>query len=68
MAIDKTPVKSSAIQTVGHDPATGIIHVEFRSGGTHPFGPFTREEYERFRDADSIGKHFHSHIRAKAIK
>jgi hypothetical protein len=68
MAIDKTPVQSSAIQSVGYDPSTRIIHVEFRSGGTHRFGPFEKEEFDRFRNAGSIGKHFHSHIRVKAIK
>lgn len=68
MPIDNTPVQSSAIKTVGYDPSTRTIHVEFRSGGTHRFRPFTQQEFERFRDADSLGKHFHSHVRAKAIR
>lgn len=68
MAIDMVPVQSSAIRAVGHDLSRNTIHIEFHSGGTHPFGPFTKEEFERFRDAESIGRHFHSHIRAKAIK
>jgi hypothetical protein len=68
MAIDMVPVISSAIKAVGHDSSTNTVHVEFHSGGTHQFGPFTKAEFERFRDADSIGKHFHSHVRAKAIK
>jgi hypothetical protein len=62
------PVKSEAIAAVGHDEATNTVHVEFRSGGTHMFGPLTKQEFERFRDAGSVGKHFHAHIRAKAIK
>jgi KTSC domain len=68
MAIDMVPVNSAAIKAVGHDPRTNTVHVEFHSGGTHLFGPFTQQEYERFRDAESIGKHFHHHVRAKAIK
>ena len=68
MTVSMVPVSSSAIRAVGHDPSTGIVHVEFHSGGTHPFGPMTKEEFERFRNADSIGKHFHAHIKAKAIK
>ncbi|MFC5861083.1 KTSC domain-containing protein [Acidicapsa dinghuensis] len=68
MAIDKTPVQSSAISQVGYDPQTKTIHVGFRSGGTHPFGPFTQEEFDRFRNAPSISEHFHLHIRSKAIK
>ena len=68
MAVDMVPVDSTAARSVGYDPQTGMIHVEFHSGGTHPFGPFTKQEFERFRDADSIGKHYHAHVRAKAIK
>lgn len=68
MAIDMVPVESSAIKSVGHDPSTLTVHVEFHSGGTHPFGPFSKEQFERFSAADSIGKHFHAHIRQKAIK
>jgi hypothetical protein len=68
MAIDMVPVDSSAIKAVGHDPSTNTIHVEFHSGGKHPFGPFTKTEFERFRNADSIGQHFHANIRKKAIK
>lgn len=68
MAIDMVPVNSSAIRAVGHDAATDTIHVEFHSGGTHPHGPFTKAEFESFRNSDSIGKHYHAKIRAKAIK
>lgn len=62
------PVTSQAIRAVGHDPSTGVVHVEFHSGGTHLFGPMSKEEFERFRDAESVGKHFHAHVRARAIK
>jgi hypothetical protein len=62
------PVDSSGIRAVGHDAATGDIHVEFHSGGTHKFGPFTRAEFEALRDAGSVGKHYHAHIKAKARK
>lgn len=68
MAIDMVPVESAAIKAVGHDASTGIIHVEFHSGGTHLFGPFTTRDFESLLDADSIGKHFHANIRVKAIK
>lgn len=68
MSIDMIPVDSSAIKAVGHDPSTNTVHVEFHSGGTHRFGPLTKEEFASFRDAGSIGKHYHAHVRAKAIK
>lgn len=68
MAIDMVPVQSTAIRAVGHDASTNTIHVEFHSGGMHRFGPFSKQEFDRFRDSDSVGKHFHAHVRAKAIK
>ena len=68
MATEMVPVESSAIKAVGHDASTSTIHVQFHSGGTHLFAPFTQAEFERFRTARSIGKHFHAHLRAKAVK
>jgi hypothetical protein len=65
---EMVPVQSTAIKAVGHDASTGLVHVEFHTGGTHAFGPLTKAEFERFRDAPSIGKHFHAHVRAKAVK
>lgn len=62
------PVDSDMARAIGHDASTGNVWVEFHKGGIHPFGPFTKAEFERFRDAPSIGKHFHSHVKAKAIK
>jgi hypothetical protein len=68
MTVEMVPVQSEAIAAIGHDASTNTVHVEFHSGGTHPFGPFTREEFEAFRDAGSVGKHFHANIRKKAMK
>lgn len=65
---EMVPVTSQAIRAIGHDASTGMVHVEFHSGGTHRFGPFTQEQFARFRDAESVGRHFHSHVREKAIK
>ncbi len=68
MATPMHPVKSEAISYVGHDAPTGTIHVTFKSGGTHPYGPFTRSEFEAFKNAPSVGKHFHANISKKALK
>lgn len=60
-------VKSSAIKATERDPS-GIVHVQFHSGGTHSFGPFTEAQYQAFVNAPSVGKHFHANILKKAIK
>jgi hypothetical protein len=62
------PVDSDLASYIGHDADTGTVHVTFKKGGqTHPFGPFTRAEFEEFKNAPSIGKHFHARIKTRAI-
>lgn len=60
-------VKSDMARALDFDPRTGTVTVHFHSGGSHPFGPFTQQEYDAFKMSDSIGRHFHAHILAKAI-
>jgi hypothetical protein len=68
MAVQMHSVSSEGISAVGHDAKTGTIHVTFKSGDTHPFGPFTTWEFAAFKAAPSIGKHFHANIKRKALK
>jgi hypothetical protein len=60
-------VKSSAIRGLDYDASTGTIQVHFLSGGSHPFGPFTLAQYDAFKNAPSVGKHFHKAISSKAL-
>lgn len=57
------PVESSNIKAIGHDPATNVLRVQFRSGATHDYHGVTREQHQALIGADSIGGHFHRHIR-----
>lgn len=61
--IKLTPVSSSSISAIGHDPDTETLHVEFHSGKVYRYEGINREAYERFRNAPSIGAHFGRHIR-----
>jgi hypothetical protein len=57
---------STAIQSVGHDAATKTLHVRFHSGEkTYRYENVTAEEHSRLMSAESLGKHFAKHIRAK---
>lgn len=60
-----SPVTSSNIAAIGHDPATNELHVQFKSGATHVFSGVTAEQHEAMRDAESVGKHFHAHVKGK---
>jgi hypothetical protein len=63
LGIDLKPVKSSNLAAIGYDPATKRMAVNFKSGGTHVYHDVGQEHFDAFADAESVGKHFHSHIR-----
>lgn len=64
-------VESSKIHSIGHDPETNTLAIRFNSGYGENRGPgslyfyenFTTEDFEAFKQAESIGKHFGWHIR-----
>lgn len=39
--------------------------IDFKSGGTYVFEGVPRKDYESLIAAESVGKHFHQHIRGK---
>ena len=59
-------VVSSMITSIGYDPDTCILEVEFKSDGAiwhyHDFPEYLWYEFEA---ADSKGKFFHQNIRGK---
>jgi hypothetical protein len=66
MTITLTPVKSSQISEIGHDPATNTLAIRFNGGKKlYHYEGFTAEDFTKFKGAPSIGKHFGAHIRGK---
>lgn len=61
--MNRAPVKSSNIKSVGYDPARRLLEVEFSSGGVYQYEDVSKEEFNALMHADSIGGHFHIHIR-----
>jgi hypothetical protein len=59
------PVKSSMIESVGHDPGTKDMHVTFVGGGTHAYSGVSAAVHSAFVNSPSLGKHFAKHIRFK---
>jgi hypothetical protein len=56
---------SKNILRAGHDSATGILRIEFRSGGVYDYTEVPSAEYEALVAAHSPGSYFHSNIRGK---
>ncbi len=61
--MDRTPVKSSSILSIGHDPQTNTLEVEFANGGIYQYADVTAEHHAALLAAESLGKHFQTHIR-----
>lgn len=61
--MELTPVESSNIKAIGHDPSTNVLRVQFHSSGTYDFHGVTAEQYQQLMAAESKGQHFQRHIR-----
>ncbi len=74
--IQLVEVESSQIHSIGHDPATNTLAIRFTKGYGANRGPgslyhyqnFTAADFEAFKGADSLGKHFGGYIKAFPAK
>jgi hypothetical protein len=62
MTMKRKPVESSMICSVGYDPVSEILEVEFNSGGVYQYGEVSEVTYRELMSADSKGQYFHEHI------
>ncbi len=60
------PIISSTISHIGHDAATGEMHITFKSGKTYHYGNVSAQQFDDFKNAPSIGSHFHKYFRGNA--
>lgn len=62
-------VESSQIHAIGYDTATQTLAIRFKSRSTgaptslYHYANVTPEDFEAFREAESIGSHFGKHIK-----
>lgn len=67
------PVESSQIAAIGHDAETNTLAVRFKNWKGVPtslyhYQNFTAEDFEAFKSAESLGKHFGGQIKPFADK
>jgi hypothetical protein len=55
--VTREPVESSVIRSVGHDPDTQELHVEFVNGRVYRYREVTPEQYRALVEAPSKGAH-----------
>lgn len=61
--MDRQPVESSAIASVGYEAATGVLELEFRSGGVYRYFLVPPSVYQELIGAASIGRAFQSLVK-----
>jgi hypothetical protein len=60
-----TPVVSSNVASVAHDPATNTLEVRYRNDGTYQYADVSAEDFDRLQKAKSVGSHLHQHIKGR---
>lgn len=63
--MNRQPVSSSNIKSVGYDPVSKAMQVEFHSGAVHQYEDVPPEKHAAMTDPDaSVGKYFHANIKS----
>lgn len=63
-----TPVQSSNIAAIGHDPINLTLTVEFKSGARYLYQNVPTDLFDQMVKADSIGSAFHNLIKSRPDK
>jgi KTSC domain len=58
--VKMTPVESSAVASIGHDPELNELHVNYKNGGRYIFPDVTADHHTELLKAQSIGKHLNT--------
>ena len=61
--MDRTPVDSSNVVSIGHDPKTNTLEIEFRGGSVYQYHGVDKDKHAALLNAKSIGSHFHANIK-----
>jgi hypothetical protein len=61
----RTPVTSSMLKSIGHDPATNTLEVEYHDGKIYQHAGVTAAHHAALLAAPSIGAHFNTRIKGK---
>lgn len=61
--MERQPVKSSQIRSVGYNPELKVLDVEFGNGYVYQYSGVSQELFDQLMAAESIGKFFLQNIR-----
>ena len=58
----RTPVQSSNIVSIGYNPDTAELEIEF-SSGVYRYADVPADQHRQFMVSESLGRHFAAHIK-----
>jgi KTSC domain-containing protein len=61
--MDRVPVSSSHITSVGYDPGSRVMHIEFHNGDIYEYKGVAEYHNNQLLNAASAGKHFHRNFK-----
>jgi hypothetical protein len=61
--MQRQPVESSMFRSIGYEPISRTLELEYNNGYVEQHSGISPEAYESLLAAPSIGKHFHQHIK-----
>jgi hypothetical protein len=61
--MERQPVESSMISSIGYDPNSSTLEIEFNSGAVWQYYDFSESLWYEFLDSESKGKFFHREIK-----
>ncbi len=62
--MERTPVTSSNLKSVGYDPQTKTLEVEFQSGSIYQYSEVPEDVYQALMSASSHGQYYVQNIRS----
>jgi len=62
--MDRIPVNSTMINSIGYDPSNGTLEIEFKSDGAiWQYFDFPEHMWNEFQSAESHGKYWHANVK-----
>jgi hypothetical protein len=61
--MDRTPVTSSDLSSVGYDEESSTLEIEFKKGAIYQYSGVPEDEYQNLMGASSVGRYFNSNIK-----
>jgi hypothetical protein len=63
--MQRTPVSSSNVASIGYDVQSRVLEVEFKSGGTYQYASVPAMTYHSLMVAASKGKYLDQHVKGR---